>query len=320
MPRAPRSGARAGDRRDDLVAVDLLDRAGLRGVDQPIELLQDGPERQHHVVARVAVGDREHVQVVDLLTPVFERGEEVNDLNVFPVADGDTGDNMVLTLRSVLQELDRLVDASEARPVEEINRDEIVASVARAALLGARGNSGVILSQLIRGAAEELASVSWRERHGPLQVSGGDRELRSAPSLQSVDGRRGTPSARSQSSARRAQSIGGYPFGERHCARRQISAWRACLSRRKARRVRSSSCGRRSKGDPRPADSRQDQGPQLQWHSEATQIASQGGDFGGQSGGGPAGDPWRWPRRNLRRRKSVRRKRCADRCAIAALA
>jgi len=92
------------------------------------------------------------------LAALEARREEVNDLNVFPVADGDTGDNMVLTLRAVLQELDRLSGASEGRTIDDIGRDEIVASVARAALLGARGNSGVILSQLIRGAAEELAS------------------------------------------------------------------------------------------------------------------------------------------------------------------
>ncbi|MEA2210607.1 MAG: fatty acid kinase [Solirubrobacteraceae bacterium] len=92
------------------------------------------------------------------LAALEARREEVNDLNVFPVADGDTGDNMVLTLRAVLQELDRLAGASEGRTIDDIGRDEIVASVARAALLGARGNSGVILSQLIRGAAEELAS------------------------------------------------------------------------------------------------------------------------------------------------------------------
>src|SRR5690242_20815982 len=65
---------------------------------------------------------------------------------------------MVLTLRAVVQELDRLAGASEERTIDDIGRDEIVDSVARAALLGARGNSGVILSQLIRGAAEELAS------------------------------------------------------------------------------------------------------------------------------------------------------------------
>jgi fatty acid kinase len=82
------------------------------------------------------------------------RRQEVNDLNVFPVADGDTGDNMAMTLRAVLAELDRM----DGYEVDEIGRDQLVAAVARAALLGARGNSGVILSQIVRGAAEELAS------------------------------------------------------------------------------------------------------------------------------------------------------------------
>src|SRR3954467_2725425 len=95
--------------------------------------------------------------VAGALAALESRRDEVNDLNVFPVADGDTGDNMVLTLRAVLEELDRL--ATEAGQIDkEVTRDEIVDRVARAALLGARGNSGVILSQLIRGAAEELAS------------------------------------------------------------------------------------------------------------------------------------------------------------------
>jgi DAK2 domain fusion protein YloV len=94
--------------------------------------------------------------VVEGALAEFEtRRREVNDLNVFPVADGDTGDNMALTLRAVLEELDRL---SAQGDIEEIGRDVIVDSVARAALLGARGNSGVILSQLLRGAAEELIS------------------------------------------------------------------------------------------------------------------------------------------------------------------
>jgi uncharacterized protein len=90
------------------------------------------------------------------LAHLESRRQEINDLNVFPVADGDTGDNMALTLRACLEEVDRL--AAVDRPLDEIGRDEIVDSVARAALLGARGNSGVILSQLIRGAAEELVS------------------------------------------------------------------------------------------------------------------------------------------------------------------
>jgi DAK2 domain fusion protein YloV len=89
------------------------------------------------------------------LAHLESRREEVNDLNVFPVADGDTGDNMALTLRAVLTELDNLSTQGE---IDEIGRNQIVDSVARAALLGARGNSGVILSQLIRGAAEELIS------------------------------------------------------------------------------------------------------------------------------------------------------------------
>src|SRR5690349_7672002 len=81
------------------------------------------------------------------LTHLESRREEINDLNVFPVADGDTGDNMALTMRAVLDELERLA-AEDARQLDEIGREEIVERVARAALLGARGNSGVILSQL----------------------------------------------------------------------------------------------------------------------------------------------------------------------------
>ncbi len=96
--------------------------------------------------------------VAGALAHLESRRQEVNDLNVFPVADGDTGDNMALTLRAVLVELDRLQGADGQRTIDDIGREEIVQSVARAALLGARGNSGVILSQLIRGAAEELVS------------------------------------------------------------------------------------------------------------------------------------------------------------------
>jgi DAK2 domain fusion protein YloV len=101
---------------------------------------------------------RFRMAVAGALAHLESRREEVNELNVFPVADGDTGDNMALTLRAVLDELDRLQGANEERTIDEIGREDIVQSVARAALLGARGNSGVILSQLIRGAAEELIS------------------------------------------------------------------------------------------------------------------------------------------------------------------
>jgi DAK2 domain fusion protein YloV len=86
------------------------------------------------------------------------RREEINDLNVFPVADGDTGDNMALTMHHVLEELDQLERTADGDP----RRPEIVREVARAALMGARGNSGVILSQIVRGAAEKVATPPGR--------------------------------------------------------------------------------------------------------------------------------------------------------------
>jgi DAK2 domain fusion protein YloV len=61
---------------------------------------------------------------------------------------------MAMTMRAVMEELDRL----DGLEVDEVGRTELVQALARAALMGARGNSGVILSQIVRGAAEELAS------------------------------------------------------------------------------------------------------------------------------------------------------------------
>ncbi|MFA4927317.1 MAG: DAK2 domain-containing protein [Patulibacter sp.] len=94
--------------------------------------------------------------VVGALDHLESRRQEINDLNVFPVADGDTGDNMALTLQSVVDELD--VVLAEGISLDDLGRNELVRRLARAALLGARGNSGVILSQLIRGATEELVA------------------------------------------------------------------------------------------------------------------------------------------------------------------
>jgi DAK2 domain fusion protein YloV len=72
---------------------------------------------------------------------------EVNALNVFPVPDGDTGTNMTLTVESALKEV-------EAAPLH--SAAEVAAAMAHGALMGARGNSGVILSQIIRGIARSL--------------------------------------------------------------------------------------------------------------------------------------------------------------------
>jgi len=71
----------------------------------------------------------------------------IDDLNVYPVPDGDTGTNLVLTLRSIVETL----DASTATDSEAVAKD-----VTRAALMGARGNSGVIFSQIVRGFVEVL--------------------------------------------------------------------------------------------------------------------------------------------------------------------
>ncbi len=73
--------------------------------------------------------------------------EIVNSLNVFPVPDGDTGTNMLLTMRSAVQEVDR----SGADSTSELAR-----AAAQGALMGARGNSGVILSQILRGMSRSL--------------------------------------------------------------------------------------------------------------------------------------------------------------------
>ena len=95
-------------------------------------------------------GDRDgHISGDDLramfaaATALLQRNmESVNALNVFPVPDGDTGTNMFLTLQAV-------VDG--AGPADGAPASDVASAMARAALMGARGNSGVILSQLFKG-------------------------------------------------------------------------------------------------------------------------------------------------------------------------
>lgn len=73
----------------------------------------------------------------------------VNDLNVYPVPDGDTGTNLALTVRAVLDEL-------ELAHGDDI--DDVAAAVTKGSLMGARGNSGVILSQIVRGVCEVFST------------------------------------------------------------------------------------------------------------------------------------------------------------------
>ena len=76
-----------------------------------------------------------------------EHSAEINALNVFPVPDGDTGTNMLLTMRSSVE---------EAASVNETSAALVTRAMAHGALMGARGNSGVILSQILRGMAKGL--------------------------------------------------------------------------------------------------------------------------------------------------------------------
>ena len=91
--------------------------------------------------------------------------QRIDDLNVYPVPDGDTGTNMTLTARAVVDDLE--TSTTEDRP-------GLIKEVTRAALMGARGNSGVILSQIIRGAAETLGE------DGPVDAHVLGRTFRSA--------------------------------------------------------------------------------------------------------------------------------------------
>jgi hypothetical protein len=75
--------------------------------------------------------------------------DEINALNVFPVPDGDTGTNMVATVRAALEEADRIGPGADAERVAQ--------AVSFGSLMGARGNSGVITSQILAGMAHGLA-------------------------------------------------------------------------------------------------------------------------------------------------------------------
>lgn len=86
----------------------------------------------------------------------------INRLNVYPVPDGDTGSNMALTLGSVAAELDEV----------EPDLPAVCKAIGHGALMGARGNSGVILSQILRGLTQTLATAADGQIDGPLVAEG----------------------------------------------------------------------------------------------------------------------------------------------------
>ena len=112
----------------------------------------------------VLTGDSLRAALEAAATWLELQAASVNALNVFPVPDGDTGTNMSMTMRA----------AAEAAAVEPSGQAHAVArAAARGALMGARGNSGVILSQLVRGFAEAVAD---RDSLGVQQLADGLEE------------------------------------------------------------------------------------------------------------------------------------------------
>ena len=88
-------------------------------------------------------------RAIDYATETLSsRKEEINRLNVFPVPDGDTGTNMSLTMQSVVKEMDALPPSASGA--------DLCRAVTHGSLMGARGNSGVITSQILRGLCEGL--------------------------------------------------------------------------------------------------------------------------------------------------------------------
>ncbi len=93
------------------------------------------------------------------LEALEERRHEINTLNVFPVPDGDTGTNLVLTLQSAVENIGGPVDGA-------LTASDVSERLARGAFLGARGNSGVIVAQALRGVADAVAGHTTIDGRG----------------------------------------------------------------------------------------------------------------------------------------------------------
>ena len=91
------------------------------------------------------LGGKELNQMFSAMLPMFELNvDTLNNLNVFPVPDGDTGINMFLTLKDAFAEVEKSTSANQSS-------SDFLKALSKGALFGARGNSGVILSQFFKG-------------------------------------------------------------------------------------------------------------------------------------------------------------------------
>ena len=107
-----------------------------------------------------ALRDWAYAAVGDLITHT----DEINRLNVFPVADADTGTNMLFTMRAAWAQADALNGSDDVA--------QVAGALSRGALQGARGNSGVILSQILRGFGDVTASAAEDRRAGLADIDG----------------------------------------------------------------------------------------------------------------------------------------------------
>ncbi|NLE79232.1 MAG: DAK2 domain-containing protein [Rhodococcus sp.] len=101
-----------------------------------------------------------------------KRCAEINDLNVYPIPDGDTGTNLLATMRSAVAGVDKYALDDAGRASRDVH--QVAVALAKGAVYGARGNSGVILSQVLRGLAQAAGDVDFGAealRNGLLQGS-----------------------------------------------------------------------------------------------------------------------------------------------------
>lgn len=109
---------------------------------------------------------------------------DIDAINVYPVADGDTGTNLYLTVESAARAVDAAFDGHAASaPVSRPTLADVVRAMAHGALIGARGNSGTILAQLLRGMADVLADGPVEGNPGTGGADGLRRALRRAVDL-----------------------------------------------------------------------------------------------------------------------------------------
>jgi dihydroxyacetone kinase-like predicted kinase len=155
--------------------------------------------------------------------------QRIDDLNVYPVPDGDTGTNLTLTVRGVVEALEASTAADRAVLVREVTR---------AALMSARGNSGVILSQMLRGAVDGLGSAESVDGHVVARAVRGASDAAYGAVRKPVEGTMLTVIRELAEAAGARDARGGGGGADARAARRAARGRRGRRGRRRPRRAR----------------------------------------------------------------------------------